>query len=336
LDWFKEKFIIFAQDTLKNKNLVRILMVFTIIYYTPLFNLVFSFMNRPASGIIYAMEDGMGGALIPESSFSVEFDEYDNDPEIWGMPEPEDYSRPQMLTFGSYTLQGGDIIGRIAVMTGLNEDTLISVNNINNTRLLQIGQALRIPNQDGIYHDIRQGESLESIAEQYRISAEQIVIANEIFSDNITPGLRIFIPDGRMDWVRRQEINGDLFLWPSSGHISSPYGWRLDPFGSGLRQFHTGIDIANSIGTPVLAAMSGRIAHVGYDSVYGNYIIINHHSGYRTLYAHLSTVRVRAGTYVTTGQRIADVGVSGRVTGPHLHFTVYKDGVTVNPRSLMR
>jgi murein DD-endopeptidase MepM/ murein hydrolase activator NlpD len=82
--------------------------------------------------------------------------------------------------------------------------------------------------------------------------------------------------------------------------------------------------------------MSGRVSAVGWDDGFGNYVVISHHSGYRTLYAHMSVIRVKAGAYVGTGERIGDVGSTGRSTGPHLHFTVYKNGVTVNPRALMK
>jgi murein DD-endopeptidase MepM/ murein hydrolase activator NlpD len=64
-------------------------------------------------------------------------------------------------------------------------------------------------------------------------------------------------------------------------------------------------------------------------------VVITHHSGYRTLYAHLNTMRVKSGAYVKAGEYIGEVGSTGVSTGPHLHFTVYKNGVTVNPRSLM-
>ncbi len=133
-----------------------------------------------------------------------------------------------------------------------------------------------------------------------------------------------------------QEINGDLFIWPVNNVITSSYGYRRDPFGSGRRLFHTGIDIRGGTGTPVKAAMSGRVSGVGYDRVLGNYVAINHHSGYRTIYAHLSVIRTRTGAYVGTGERIGDVGSTGLSTGAHLHFAVYKNGVTVNPRSLMK
>jgi murein DD-endopeptidase MepM/ murein hydrolase activator NlpD len=82
--------------------------------------------------------------------------------------------------------------------------------------------------------------------------------------------------------------------------------------------------------------MPGRVSVAGWDNTFGNYVVINHHSGYRTLYGHLSVIRVKSGAYVGAGERIGDVGSTGLSTAPHLHFTVYKNGVTVNPRTLMK
>jgi len=82
--------------------------------------------------------------------------------------------------------------------------------------------------------------------------------------------------------------------------------------------------------------MAGRVQATGYDANSGNYIVIAHHGGYKTLYAHLSLIRVKEGQYVKTGDQIGNVGSTGLSTGSHLHFTVYKNGVTVNPRTLLR
>jgi murein DD-endopeptidase MepM/ murein hydrolase activator NlpD len=275
--------------------------------------------------------EGMGGVIFPENMPI----QPDIDFEIWGMPEPEEYSLPHILTFSSYVIEQGDMIGYISIRSGLNEDTLISVNDIKNTRLLQIGQVIRIPNQDGIYYTAKAGDTLESIADQYATTASNISFVNELFSDTIRPNSVLFIPGAKMDWVNRQEINGDLFIWPITGRITSLYGYRTDPFGD-TRQFHTGLDISAVEGTPIKAAMAGRVSQVGYHDSYGNHVVITHHSGYRTLYGHMSVIRVKAGAYVETGERIGDVGNTGQSTGPHLHFTVYKNGVTVNPRVLMR
>jgi len=250
--------------------------------------------------------------------------------------EPESFSKTRILLYDSHIIRSGENISNLAISFGLNQDTIISVNKITNTRLLQVGRVLKIPNQDGIFHTVRNGETLGAIAERYRADTDAIQIANELFSDKIVTGTDLFIPGARLDWARLQEINGDLFIWPVNGAITSFYGWRRDPFNRNRRQFHNGIDIRGSVGTPVRAAMAGRVSAVGFDRVLGNYVVINHNAGYRTLYGHLNTIRTRTGAYVASGERIGDVGNTGQSTGSHLHFTVYKNGVTVNPRALMR
>ena len=314
---------------LKDKNLLRVLLLLSLAFYLSGMK-VFRLTGKeaPQEDAPLQTESGVGGLIHEESRDEA-------DPELTGIPLPEEYSRPHMLTYSTYTLEKGDIIGNIAKTTGLNEDTLISVNNVKNARLLQIGQVIKIPNQDGIFYTAKAGDTLESIAEKYKTIAEHISIVNELFSDAIAPNDVLFIPGARMDWVNRQEIYGDLFIWPCSGYISSNYGYRMAPF-AGTRQFHSGIDIASAMGAPVKAAMAGRVTQVGYDDSFGNFALISHHSGYRTFYGHMSVVRVKAGVFVGTGERIGDIGSTGLSTGPHLHFTVYKNGVTVNPRSLMK
>lgn len=252
-----------------------------------------------------------------------------------GVLEPESFSRPRMLLYSSYTIKKGDIIGDLAGSFGLSQDTLLSANGIKNSRLIQIGQVLRIPNQDGIFYTVKKGDTIAAIAEKYQSDYLAIRTANELFSDAVKSGEILFIPGAHMDWVERQEINGDLFIWPTTGYITSSYGYRKSPF-TGIRQFHSGLDIGSAEGTAVRAAMSGRVSAVGWDNILGNYAVISHHSGYRTMYGHMSVLRVKSGAYVGTGERIGDVGSTGLSTGPHLHFTVYKSGITVNPRTLMK
>ena len=324
-----------ATNLLKARILLWSLFIFSLVFYLARELSLPIFKQTPVVEIAVLAENGVGGGTIPTDMLPYTDLHPEFISEFEGVPEPEEFSRPRMLTFSSYTLEKGDMIGPIAVKAGLNEDTLISINNIRNTRLMQIGQVIRIPNQDGIYYTVKTGDTLESIAESYNTTISYISTVNELFSLEIKPNDTLFIPGARMDWVSRQEINGDLFIWPCSGYISSPYGYRISPFAK-TRHFHAGMDISSQMGSPVRAAMSGRVAQIGYDDSWGNFIIVNHHSGYRTFYAHLSAVRVRAGAYVSTGERIGDIGSTGLSTGPHLHFTVYKNGVTVNPRSLMR
>ncbi|MDR1971519.1 MAG: M23 family metallopeptidase [Treponema sp.] len=310
--------------------LVRLILIAAMVYFFPM-------GTPPPVRPQESAEDGVGGGAYPQDGSPVDFEEgeADSDPALVGIPEPELFSKPRMLLSSSYRIERGDMIGGLARKFGLNQDTLISYNNIKNTRLLQIGQFLKIPNQDGILHTVKQGDTLSGLAERYQVEPEAIKTVNELFSDTIHQGTELFIPGARLDWINLQEINGDLFIWPISGYITSPYGYRNSPF-TGVRQFHSGIDIGAVSGTPIKAAMSGRIIVAGWSDIYGNYVVVSHHSGYRTLYGHMSLIRVKSGQYVSTGQRIGDVGSTGLSTNPHLHFTVYKNGVTVNPRTLMK
>ncbi|MDR0487135.1 MAG: M23 family metallopeptidase [Treponema sp.] len=281
---------------------------------------------------------GVGGSGLPQKIISgaeaVEISESLEAVAI--IDEPEIFSKPRLLLYDAYVVQKGENISTLALTFGLNDDTIISINKIRNSRLLQIGQVLKIPNQDGIFYAVKDGDTLNSIAETHKTNTEAIQVVNELFTENIKPGTDLFIPGARLDWAYKQEINGDLFLWPVSGYMTSPYGYRRNPFDDGVRQFHTGMDISAEMGAPVRAAMSGRVSTIGYDDVLGNYVVISHYSGYRTLYGHMSVVRVKMGAYVSTGERIGDVGSTGLSTGPHVHFTVYKNGVTVNPRALIK
>jgi murein DD-endopeptidase MepM/ murein hydrolase activator NlpD len=280
-------------------------------------------------------ENGIGGGSFYDEDISLTPASFETASEVT-IPEPESLSRTRVLLYDTHTVTQGENISTLAVNMGLNQGTIISANKITNTRLLQIGKVLKIPNQDGVLHTVRSGDTLGSIAEKYKIEPEDIKTANELFSSKIRAGTDLFIPGAKLDWVSLQEINGDLFIWPVNGAITSPYGYRRDPFNGNRRQFHSGLDIRGSAGTPIRAAMSGRVGKVGYDPILGNYVLINHHSGYRTLYAHMSVIRAKSGAYVGTGERIGDVGSTGLSTGAHLHFMVYKNGVTVNPRSLMK
>lgn len=239
------------------------------------------------------------------------------------------------LCYYTYVVKQGDMVGKIAESWGVSQDAVISLNKLRNTRTLQIGQILKIPSMNGVLYTARKGDTPEKIADQYRISLEKVALANNISDNNITPGAVLFLPDAKLDWVTIQEINGDLFRKPLRGryYISSRYGWRDNPF-SGKRTFHNGIDMATSQGTAIYAALDGHVVRTGYDVTYGNYVIVGHHSGYQTLYAHMHTILTTRGKYVTTNTKLGTVGNTGQSTGSHIHFTVYKNSSTINPASL--
>ena len=120
-------------------------------------------------------------------------------------------------------------------------------------------------------------------------------------------------------------------IWPTNGVVTSPYGLRW-----GGTDFHPGIDIANDLGTPIIATADGVIDYAGWDSGgYGNMVDINHGNGIMTRYAHASQVVVTAGQYVKRGQLIAYMGSTGFSTGPHVHYEVQVNGQRVNPISYL-
>jgi murein DD-endopeptidase MepM/ murein hydrolase activator NlpD len=121
-----------------------------------------------------------------------------------------------------------------------------------------------------------------------------------------------------------------MFSWPVHGTITSPFGWRSNPFG-GAPELHQGLDIAAPSGTTVTAAAGGTIIMAQWYGGYGNYILIDHGGGYSTGYGHLSAIYVANGQTIQRGQAIGAVGSTGNSTGPHLHFEVRVNGKPVDP-----
>ena len=116
---------------------------------------------------------------------------------------------------------------------------------------------------------------------------------------------------------------------PVHGALSSAFGWREHPVEGGSR-FHYGVDLAAEEGTDILAFADGTVYATGESSTLGNYIMLQHRNGYITLYAHCSRVTATGGS-VSKGDKIAEVGATGLVTGPHLHFELHDGDLYLNP-----
>lgn len=131
----------------------------------------------------------------------------------------------------------------------------------------------------------------------------------------------------------------DIYLatpagWPVPGRISSKYGYRSHPK-SGARQLHTGVDISIPPGTEVRATADGIVSFSGWTMNSGNVVVIEHGRGFNTAYAHNREIRVTVGDRVRRGDVIALAGSTGRSTGPHVHYEIWKDGHHVNPSSYL-
>lgn len=119
-------------------------------------------------------------------------------------------------------------------------------------------------------------------------------------------------------------------IWPVHGWVTSGFGFRTNPF-TGLTQMHEGLDIANRVGTPVIASADGIVSAAGRDTSHGNVVVISHGFGINSRYNHLNKILVRAGQRVKRGDKIGEVGTTGMSTGPHLHYDVRVNGIPVNP-----
>ncbi|MDR2194734.1 MAG: M23 family metallopeptidase [Treponema sp.] len=238
----------------------------------------------------------------------------------------------QIFSTKPYTVMRGDTVSGIASRFGLSMDAIISLNGVSNARMLQEGKTLKIPNMDGIPYTVRAGDTYQTIATTFAAPLQVILDANDIQNDIMNPGDVLFIPGAQMKREDLKMALGDYFMWPLKERaITSPYGWRLDPFTGIGGRVHEGVDFSAKTGTTVRAAMDGRVIKTGNSTIYGKYIVMAHGNGFETLYGHLSAYSVKEGSFVYQGTKIAESGGTGLVTGPHLHFGVYKNGKSVNP-----
>ena len=154
----------------------------------------------------------------------------------------------------------------------------------------------------------------------YALNAIKTVSLNSVggrFSPNTFPGMI-------------DDPNAIPSIWPVHGRLTAGFGQRMDPF-SGEEAFHPGIDIADALGTDVVATGDGLVIEAEPDAGYGRSILIDHGDGITTRYAHLSRIFVVVGEQVKQGEIIGAIGMSGRTTGPHLHYEVRIHGTPVNP-----
>ena len=121
--------------------------------------------------------------------------------------------------------------------------------------------------------------------------------------------------------------------WPLPGPISSNFGWRKDPF-TGNKAWHSGVDIAGKTGDSVAAAWDGKVIYSGEKKGYGKLVVLEHPNGWRSYYGHNSNLNVEVGENIAAGRKIAEVGSTGRSTGPHLHFEVRQGELAWNPQQI--
>lgn len=267
-----------------------------------------------------------------------------------------------------YTIQRGDTVYDIAQKFGLEEESIAWSNDRRQLWTLIPGDTMLIPPVNGVIHIVAGQSTLRDISVFYKVDDPLIVIDSEFNQlrgytpDSVPPsGMRIFIPGGvgeNINWAppvvqgsggsgaggSGGDPNTVSFDPGSPGScgaqaIGAATGWSR-PMSNytitrGYADWHPGIDLAANPGTPVYAANGGRVIFAGWSNWgYGNAIVISH-GPFQTLYGHLSSVNVRCGETVVSGQPIGGVGSTGNSSGPHLHFELMYNGIRGNPAATL-
>lgn len=222
-----------------------------------------------------------------------------------------------------YIVRSGDTIGTIAEMFGVSISTIMWANDLS-SKTLKVGQELVILPISGVKHTVKSGDTLQSIAKKYKADLEDVLSYNSIPSGaKLTVGDTIIIPDGVVSSTQSTPSSG------SSASTNVASGYYVRPIKTGVKSQgihgHNGVDLAAPVGTPIYASADGKVILSrtgGYNGGYGTYVVVSHANGTQTLYAHMSTNLVEVGDVIKQGQRIGAIGMTGKTTGPHIHFEV--------------
>jgi murein DD-endopeptidase MepM/ murein hydrolase activator NlpD len=240
----------------------------------------------------------------------------------------------QYLTIYQYTTKQGDDILFLAARLNIPYSALASLNKLNNPAALELGKTLLLPSCPGIFIPENLQTDLEKITGAARQNNQKFVELKIGTLGNKETFL--FFPGADFTPTERAFFLNSGFRFPLRQYrITSRYGIRDDPF-TGMVSMHQGIDLAAPEGTEVFSVADGVVTAAGFDSVYGNYVIIKHSGNWTSLYGHLQIIEAVLRTDVKSGNLIGRVGSTGQSTGPHLHFELRQDGKAFDPAGRLR
>ncbi len=253
----------------------------------------------------------------------------------------------------THTVQWGDTLAQIAMQHNVTVDGLVAANGLTRPDRIYVGQTINIPDagasarpqpaQAATAHRVQRGETLSSIALRYGVTVHSLAAANGIQNTSrIYAGMALSIPSAQAGSNSVRYASYGPGLCPDARPARSGTGYFIRPTrGYVITQifhpWHPGIDLALSIGSDVYAADGGTVVFAGWNPVgYGNLVVLDHGNGWRTYYAHLSTLEVGCSDWVPRGTILGQIGSTGNSTGPHLHFEMLRFGVAVNPAGYIR
>jgi murein DD-endopeptidase MepM/ murein hydrolase activator NlpD len=223
----------------------------------------------------------------------------------------------------------------VAKKYGVNIDTIVGANPELADLLARVNQELIIPLKPGVLHQVLdKEETLDLLAELYKVDKESIIKSNNLKRDKVNLLDILFIPAAKPVYMcenlKKIYSKRSIFRSPLSGTYTSLFGTRIHPV-TGVKHGHNAVDIRAKIGTWVGAAADGVVVFAGWEENLGYCVKIKHKDGYTTIYGHLSKIYVKPYQKVSAGKLIAKTGNSGRTTGPHLHFAIFRNGAALNP-----
>lgn len=245
--------------------------------------------------------------------------------------DPVEIYKPKSDQISVYVVREGDTLSQIANMFEVSSNTIRWANDFSGD--IQPGQQLVILPVTGVKHKVKNGGTVSDLAELYKADPREIALFNGIsVGTRLEAGMEILVPNGELH-VEEKKTSKKVAA-KSGGSSSSSSSSRgsssfKNPVPGAVKtqgvHGYNAVDFGAPIGTPIYAAAGGQVIisrSSGWNGGYGNYVVIKHNNGSQTLYAHASTVNVSSGEWVSQGDVIANVGNTGRSTGPHLHFEV--------------
>lgn len=264
----------------------------------------------------------------------------------------------------AYRVKTGDTFQSIGNRYGVSWELVAAMNNISAPYELKPGQQIYIPRDLQQEIVVAKGDTLWDLSRKYDVDLGTLMVYNGLYAgDVLSVGQVLYVPynstagdpvitasaqavasrsaatvNYRPTTTKKSTSNSSTTVSAGKGGWTLPIkGTVTSEYGKRKRGSHHGIDLAAPTGTTIKAAKGGTVLHSGwYNNIYGNAVIIDHGNGQKTLYAHCSKTTVKEGATVAAGAAIAKVGSTGNSTGPHVHFEIYIDGKTVNPRNYLK